>query len=288
MTDYRNSVKNQGDVYPENKTDGTWKDSEPLITPELLRVDRLFGIPLVSGMVDPITRQAQVMTDAMLQRYIVKAVAQARIDIGIDIMPTAYKERREFDRGDYNSFGFLRVEHVPLASVERLAMEGPTGYSFFEIPPQWIDPGNFRYGQLNIVPLAPGGAPYNSLVIGAIGTPSVSGGGASFNLAAIIGQNWIPAFWTVEYTTGFPDGKVPREINSYVSAVAAIDVLSQLAAARAMTTSRSLSIDAMSQSVAGPGPQVYMQRIAELTAEKDRLASALRTTFGQRMFSWNL
>src|SRR6185436_18720658 len=93
---------------------------------------------------------------------------------------------------------------------------------------------------------------------------------------------WVPAFWGMEYTTGFKDGLIPVFINDLIGTIAALRILSMLAATYAAANSSSLSIDGMSQSISTPGPQLFKLRIDELTAQRDLLVKKVKKIFNMK------
>jgi hypothetical protein len=59
-------------------------------------------------------------------------------------------------------------------------------------------------------------------------------------------------------------------------------VLSMIAAAYAGSTSTSLGLDGMSQSIGTPGPQRYKVRMEELVAERALIVKKLKKAFGSK------
>lgn len=281
MPDYTNSKGlppdvdgNPGRQYPENSTATPWGRLEPLLTPEQLKTRYLFGIPLVSRYKDPETNKPFKLTNDMLKDYIVLAVNQAEAELGLDIMPVKYNEKQPFDLQAYNSYGYMRLQHRPVASLDRFAVMPANNQEVVSIPLDWVETANMVHGQLNIVPLQ---VAQNS----SIGTSTMAPGGSVF-LNVLAGVPWVPAYWSIQYTTGFPDGLVPTIVNELIGTISAIKVLSQLAATNARATSTSLGLDGLSQSVGTPGPQIYKQRIDELTAERALLVKKLKKIFGSK------
>lgn len=269
-----------GHTFPENAVDTSWNQLEPLIDAEQLVTRFLFGIPLVSHMKDPRTNKAMVITDTMLQDYIRLAVNTAQSELSIDIMPVKYSEKFAFDKAEYDQFGFFKCTHKPVYSVDLLSVRPSDNIDVFIVPLEWVETSFMSYGQINIIPL--------TLAITSTGiTNSQAGGGAVF--LNILGQKpWVPAFWGIEYTTGFKDGMVPSVINDLVGTIAAMRVLSMLAATYARANSTSLSIDGMSQSVSTPGPQVFKVRMDELAAERKLLTNKVKKTFQQKFVVGNI
>lgn len=278
--DYSKSKNTLGKLVPENAIGSVWNRYEPLITPEQLRVRHLFGIPLVSRAKDPYTGKPMVMTDDVLRDMIVRAVSLVEAEGNFDIMPVKYREKTAFDRNAFDSFGYMELKRRPIASVDRLSVTPSNQVDVYVVPQDWVEASGFQRGQVNIVPLTI--AFTNGGFI-----PSQSAGGAAF-LSILGAKGWIPAYWQIEYTTGFPDGALPRDLNELIGVVAAIETLSLLATTDADANSRSIGIDGLSQSVSSAGPQKYQARIELLTQKKQMLIDKFKGRFALKMFSSNV
>jgi hypothetical protein len=280
MTDFTNYKSGPGGLFPANASNSQWNRLEPLITPEQLRNRQLFGIPLVSGMKDPVTGKYQIMTNDLLKDIIDRAVAQCEIETGIDIFPNVIDEKQAFDQAEYSQYGYFRTRRRPISGVNLLTVCPTTNEDIFTVPIEWIETGYLPYGQINILPL--------TAALGQGGfVPAMSAGGAVF-LAILGTRPWMPSFWKIQYISGFLDGQLPKIINELVGVQSAIIALSSLAATKAISTSHSLGIDGLSQSVSGPGPQMYVTRIQELELEKKSIIGKVKNLFGLKLFSGNL
>jgi hypothetical protein len=279
MADYSKSKTGIGGVFPDNATETSWERLEPLVRPEQVQSRHLFGIPLVSAMKDPLTGKAQVYTPDMIRDTIDRAVSMVEQDVGIDIFPNVNKEKHPFDRNEYESFGYFRLHRRPCASIEVLSITPPSGSDIYRIPLEWVETAYMHTGQINLIPLG------NAI---AYGTPADVGSGGALFLNVLGNQPWIPAFWQVTYTSGFPDGMLPKVVNELIGTVAAMEILSALASTYARSTSHSLGIDGLSQSVSTPGPQLFKTRYEELEAKRKSLVKKLRTQYALNLFSGNV
>jgi hypothetical protein len=277
MIDYSNSKKTIGAVGPENAIRATFDNVEPLLTPELLRASFLFGIPLVSKSRDPITGKVQVMSDELLRTHIVRAVTKCEQETHTRLMPIQYREKLPFDRAAFDSLGYMELKNRPIASIEKISVTPADGRDIYILPLSWVEAANFQRGQVNIIPL-------NIALTGSGFAPAATAGGAMY-FSILNQRGWIPAYWQVEYTSGYPDGMLPREINELVGMTAAVQVLSDLAATDADATSRSLGIDGMSQSVGGLGPSKFDRRIEYLMEQRKLLIGKIRARHGTKLFS---
>jgi hypothetical protein len=269
MADHTNSKPVVG-VYPEGVKEAPWGHVEPLITPEQLRARHLFGIPLVSQLPNPITKQVDVMTDELLKDIIVSAVEDVETKARIHIMPVAMERRLPLDRQEFQNFAFFRLPDRPIVSIERLAIASSDDVNFFNFPLEWVEVGQLHRGQINILPLSP--ATTTAAFASLSGSPG-------FLLTQLAGIHWIPSYFTAKYTAGFKDGEIPRVVNDLIGVTAAISVLGMLSATY-VRNSTSLSIDGMSQSISGPGPDTFLKQMQNLEDRRAKLVKNVRALFG--------
>lgn len=281
MAVYTDTKPGIGDPYPRGAVEETWRRTEPLISPETLVPLYLFGLPLVSGIKDPITQRAQVMTPEILSMYIDRAVATVELETGLTIFPTPFKEKLPYDRQEYASFGYMRLLKRPVTSVEKLQIVPSNNQAVFDVPVDWVEVGQLYHGQLNIIPL--------TIQLSGSSAPQVvaTAGGAAL-LAILNNFQWVASYWQISYTAGFPSGKVPKVVNDLIGVVAAMDVLSMLAPTNARNQSASLSIDGMSQSLSSPGPEIYSKRLEDLKERREMLVKKLKAWAGITLFSGNV
>jgi hypothetical protein len=281
MSDYTNSKPGIGAVYPINCIGSTWGQVEPLITPALLKMRHLFGIPLVSAMIDPVSRTRQVMTDPILEDSIERAVSIVELDCKIDIFPKQYRDKEPFDRNLYESFMYFSLGHRPVMSIDKISITPANQEDAYTLPPDWVETANIRKGQVNVLPIT---ASFQNA-----GFLSPQGGHTGSMFAAIMGtKGWVPAYWQIEYTCGFPDAQIPRVVNELIGVHAAIDILAILASTNAKNNGNSLSLDGLSQSQTTMGPQIYDARIQILSQKKDELTGKIKSLFGTKLFSGTL
>jgi hypothetical protein len=282
MADYTNSKGGLGEVFPIGQVAADWARTEPLVTPEKLVQRHLWGLPLVSGMKDPITGVAARITSDMLVDFIDKAAATAELDTGLTIFPMQIEKKFEWSLKDYQSYGYFKIPHRPVASIESMTVNLSDNSDVYNVPLEWIETANLQWGQLNIIPLTVALMGGNST-----GIPT-TGGGMAF-LSAFQGRmNWIPAFWKIRYTIGFPQGALPKMVNELIGVIAAMDVLSQLGATYGKSSGSSMSIDGFSQSVSTPGPEIFKTRLADLEAKRQMLVRKLKNLYSLRLFSDNV
>lgn len=281
MSDKTDSKKGLGSVFPDGGGDAAWRRTEPLITPAQLKSRHLFGIVLISGMKDPTTGKAQKMTDDLLIDYIDRAVSLAELETGLTIFETDYSASMAWDKQEYASFGYFRIEQRPVQSIESLTINLSNNEDIFVVPNDWIDTKLLHKGQLQIIPLTIALTAGGSLAV-----PTTAGGATM--LQVLGNRPWIGVYWKIKATLGFPNGELPKVVNDLIGTLAALNVLSMLASTFARSTSQSLSIDSMSQSTSGPGPGLFKPRIEELETQRVMLVNKLKTMFGLKLFSGNV
>lgn len=282
MADHSKEKGPPGAITPEGAIDSSWGRVEPLITAKKLKDLYLFGIPLISNIKDPLTNRAQILNDSLIEEKIEDAVSLAEAETGMQIFPTEIVERHAFDKNEFQALGYFQTRARPVSSIQRLSVQISNGDEVYVVPQEWIDTAYLPRGQIQIIPL-------NIATVGGSFAPAAtsSGGGAFF--LSILGQRpWIAAFWKIQLTAGWPDGKLPRLVNQLIGTIAAIEILDMLAATYARSTSHSLSIDAQSQSISTPGPQLFKTRIDELKEKRDSLVRKVKKFGGLLLVSNNV
>ena len=270
MANLTNSKSYGTAMYPVHalSTSGLMQRVEPILTPEQLKSRFLKGIPLVFY-------NGDTFSDDDLKERIYLACNTVEMDLKTTLTKEQRQEKLAFKQEDYKAYIHLIAEQGPIISIEQLAIVSADKNSIFQIPAQWIETSNFTKRLINVIPLL---AAYGvNTVQGAVGNAGIA------FLTVIDGLNWVPAYWEIKYTTGIStvDGKIPTIVNELVGCIAAIDLLSQIAATF-IHTSQSQSQDGISQSSSGPGPSVYKIRIEELTNKRMKLEKQIRNIFSNK------
>lgn len=271
MADFTETKDGYGSNYPEDVEDSEFKHCEPLITPKKLKSLHLFGIPLVSRF-KGVDGKPEVLDEPLLKEFILEAVSLIELESTIHISQKTVRERHPFDRKANESFGYLRLRQGPVNSIQSLSITSSDSVDIYQVPLQWIDTGNLHRRQINI-------HPFNIAALSG-GIIPIQNPAASGILPSLYKFNWVPGLWDVNYSVGFKNNKYPKTINQLIGVVAAMEILSQLAATNARANSMSLGIDGLSQSMSFPGPQVYEQRLEELGAKRQWLVKKLKNAFG--------
>ena len=291
--DYKNNKPNPVKQYPEGSTSlsgegvAGFTRVESFLTPERLKAEFLFGIPLRS----PITKEE--MNLEQMKVFIRKAAAHLELKCKLAVTPQQKFDRIEFDRTKYlqgwNQLNLkygnvLSLQEVAIRAVNSSSIQGGVpnidyslpnqqeGSILYSVPLDWIDMSYANKGILHFVPLQTTFSSY-----GVVG-PSA---GAAAPLFAIFSQlQWIPSFWAVKYTIGFDENSIPSDVNQLIGYYAAMEILSMLGTLYRVN-SQSISVDGTSQSTSGPGPQIYALRYQQLQEKAADLEDLLKRRFGK-------
>jgi hypothetical protein len=276
MADIFKYTKSYGTaMYPVHalKTSGLLQRVEPFLTPEQLVSRFLKGIPLSF-------RNGDKFTPADLKDRIYLAQNAAELELHVNLTRELIQEKLPFKQEDYKAYIHLVAEQGPICTIHQLAIVSADKNTIFEIPPEWIETTNFTKRLINVIPLL---AAYGvNSVQGAVGNAGIA------FLTVIDGLNWVPAYWQIKYTSGISneEGTVPAVVNEYVGCIAAIDILSEIAATW-IYNSQSQTQDGISQSSSGPGPRIYLLRIEDLEKKKAVLERKLKAIFAQKFHIGN-
>jgi hypothetical protein len=283
MADLTNA-KAGANPYPNSAIEADYKRNEAILTPDQLVRRFLLGIDLSSQMKDPFTGKPMRWTPEMVQDIIDGALTTAEAETGIFLRPVVFREKHPFDRFAYASYGFFRLRNTPVTKIVTVGVVPPTGESVYSMPLEWVETAYSPSGQINIIPMTAAQVGGSSTGI----FPGQSSNGGAFYLTVVQNAGWVPAYWEIEYISGFCDGMVPRFVNDYIGAIAAMEILSMLATTYAKVQSHSLGIDGLSQSVSTPGPQIFKVRLDELEKKRDLLKKKLKSMFGKKIFVSNV
>lgn len=266
-------------MYPVHalQTSGLLKRIEPFLTPEQLRSRFLKGIPLVFA-------NGDAFSDDDFKDRINLAQNQAEINLKVTITRELRQEKLPFKSQDYKAYMHMKAEQGPICSIHQLAIVSADKNNVFEIPANWIETANFSKSIINVIPIM---AAYGVNSVQGAGGNASNGSGVAF-LSMLDGMNWVPAYWQIQYTSGLSnqEGAVPVVVNEYIGALAAIDILSQIAATF-IYNSQSQTQDGISQSSSGPGPRIYLTRIEDLEKKKTALEKKLKTILSQNFYVGN-
>jgi hypothetical protein len=249
------------------KSSGILSRCEPILTPEKLVSRFLKGIPRVLP-------NGDVYTDDDYKDQIYLATNEAESLVGFTFSREQYVGKAPYDKALARQYLHIKTEQGPILSVQRLCVTSADGYNIYDIPPEWIETSGFSKKIINIIP-----------ILGSMALGRGTGGIYATSLFAVFFSNlsFLPGFWQYEITTGVSkdEGQFPAIVNQLIGTIAAINILSPLAATNIMT-SQSLNQDSLSQASSGLGPRVYQLRIEELTKKRDELMGKIKTVFSNK------
>jgi len=227
-----------------------------ILTVAELKQRYFFGVNITDDAGNP-------LSDAVFLHYILSAIRWFEHELDIPILPTTFlAEAHDYHRSDYQSFNFIQLDNYPLISVERFLVQYPSGQTVIVFPQEWLRLHK-DHGQVHIVPTA--------------GTLSeiLVGQGGSFLPAIYNGLDYLPQLFHLDYTAGFEEGRVPRNIVDLIGMFASLgpfNIFGDLIAGAGIATI-SLSMDGLSQSIgttssatnAGYGARIiqYLKQIRE-------------------------
>lgn len=272
-----NSKASRGSVYPlfAVETSGGFNRVEPLLTPEILKTDFLFAVRLY----DPINKIQLGPED--LKRAINRAISSIELSTGLTIFPVQRAVKVPFDKSLFRAFGHTEIPFKPVLSIDEFAIESADQLNQFIFPPNLLETSNLHLGLLTF------GAISLITPTGLVTSAAGGQGSSPLILTSYLNVNWIPAFYKVLCTTGFPENKIPTVVNELIGVTCALDILSRIGPTF-RNNSTSISQDGLNQSLSGQGPNIYKQRIDELTLRKEKIEEQLKAYFYQKFIVSNI
>jgi hypothetical protein len=170
----------------------------------------LHGIPDVN----PSTGQPFAEED--YQYHLDLAYKSLEMALDIAILPIEITdERHDYHIEEYRSWGYIRTHKRPVQSVQTVEGKYPYYQTALRIPQEWIvlDP---LTGIVNLIPAA-----------GTL-TQFIMTAGGQLLPHLFRYQSYVPRFWALSYTAGFPDGEIPEEINDAAAKMACMSVMNVL------------------------------------------------------------
>ena len=131
---------------PRGEVEPGFARLEQLITPQKLRDQYLFGIPLKS------TITSQEMSDDTLKDFIIRAVSRVEHEVKIPISPVKFVDKVDYNVWDYSHFNFIQLDHWPVLQIESFKAKFPhTPNDFIQYPEEWFS----VYNEFGIFQLTP-------------------------------------------------------------------------------------------------------------------------------------
>lgn len=227
----------------------------------------LFGIPLTSAFT------GQTLSDETIDYYIKSAISELEHTLDIYVTPVKFREKHDYNRADFTwSYNFLKLNHRPVQNVEKIELSFSNNddvSGFVNFPLEHVH----LMGQEGTVQLVPAfGTSLSGFLLSAFS-------GTQFHALRATGISNFPGGVRVTYTAGFEDGKVPAIISQLIGIMGTLNVLYLLGPMLFPHNSVSVSIDSVSQSTGTLGPKFFLDFIAQLEAERQRLLEAVRSYY---------
>jgi len=302
MSDQSNFKPNISGTYPQNVQTVNGKGAAGFTRVEkYLDVDRLkarwlFGIPLKH----PLTKQT--LSDETLKEIIDNGAARVELECNIDVFPVTRVYKDMWDKTKWDQgWGQISVGRRNVTTLHEISIRTSSSYSvqngvsapyddptndptsegviLYTFTLDWVNMSLARKGILDFVPL-------QSAINGTI--PGGSYGGAAAALFSVFTKlQYVPGFWYIKYSSGFQENSVPSVVNDLIGTYAAMEVLSMLAPLNKYN-SQSIGLDGASQSISGPGNQIYALRYQELEEKAEKLKDLIRAFFSVKILMSNI
>lgn len=219
------------------------KKTSQVFSPKDLRENFLAGIPL---------EKLDQIPESTFDFYISSAQEQVENYLNLKLGKTIIEEEKDFNRDDWVNWNFIKTSYP---CVHPLTLDGYLGATKqVNYPSSWIssrktNDGKLYSREIYLVPTQ--NAAHNEVIVYS---------GIMPNAGFFNGSRAIPDYWTIKYITGFDT--VPNDIIQAIGMIAAIQILgivsdmyiggSKMGGGLGFgVSSKSISIDGLSQSVSG-------------------------------------
>lgn len=152
-----------------------------------------------------------------------------------DVDYTDYEDPYAFDPKEWQNFGFLKLRHMPLISVERAVMKNVVSGDLIDLKERgWLRIGSRNTGRLSFHPTS--GLAYGPFAVGVL------------PWRTMVGR--FPQGYEIDYTTGYETSDfVPKDLRSIIGKWACIKCLASIGdGLLAGFSSQSVSLDGLSES----------------------------------------
>jgi len=192
----------------------------------------LYGVPLTD-------KHGNTIPANTLKFYIQSAQEEIEHYLGIKLQKQIIEESKDYFLSDWQAWGYMRTAY-PVNKIFELKGFVNTVQQM-DIPKEWLSikygtEQNMRFRQINVVPVAATSVQYSTIYSGVVPL-------------GFFANSTIPNYWKAVYTTGFDI--IPKDILNFIGKFAAIGVfhlLGDLILGTPGITSKSISIDGLSQS----------------------------------------
>lgn len=209
------------------------KNEGVVISPEELLDLYFYGISVTEP-------GGSTMPKSTLKQFIVAAQKEVEKYLNIKLVRQVIREQKDFDRNDWQSWGYIRTTYP---CVKANSLDGYIGETKqISYPKEWLSTRKTSDGELfhrhvYLVPSTNSPASHQVVYTGI--TPHLS----------LSYSRHVPNYWTIEYETGFC--KVPEDLLNAIGMLAAVNVFHIMGdlILGAGIASQSIGIDGLSQSI---------------------------------------
>lgn len=255
---------------PSKEVEGSGLALLNVLSVAQLKQRYLFGIDLTDDAGNP-------LPESVFEHYILTGIEILETELDIPILPTTFEEEmHDYYRNDYSAFTIIQLDNYPVISVEALNVQYPSGQNVVTFPNEWLRIDK-NHGIIRVVPTA---GTLSEILVGA---------GGSYLPAIYNGMSHLPDLFSLDYTAGFEDCMVPRNLVDIIGKLASLgpfNIFGDLIAGAGIAT-LSLSIDGLSQNIGTTSSATnagYGARLGQYTKEiKDQIPKLRKFYKGIRM-----
>lgn len=253
-------------IYPPNSVVlNDFKRTEPLLSVQDLKRRYLHAVDFRDN-------NGNELPDDVFSFYIDSAITHVEQDCGIYINPVQINEDRDYVLNDYLQWCILELYENPVIRIDKFEIRFLKNDTFVQFPDDWIRLDNMT-GMIRIA--ATMGQIDNWVMTQFSYLPRLMTRVADF-----------PHFFHIEYTAGFEQDKIPKNVNHLIGLIAAIDALNIAGdiILGAGIASQSLSLDGLSQSISSTSSATnagYGARILQYLKQVKDLKVAIKRFFAK-------
>lgn len=231
-------------VFPPNSTSNPgYRRFTTFPTLADIKKDFLHGVDLKDD-------KGNEFPDSVIESYVFAAISEVEHQLNITVTPTQYTDKKDYIDTDYQNFGFIKLDHRPIIydktsypiTISVNLIKDSTVINF---PDEWIRVYSAS-GQIHITPTT-----------GTLGTFNISQSGFLPQIFSV--KRDYPQLFTITYTAGFENSKVPYMIYRLIGLLTAIKLLAVAGelVLGAGIANQSISLDGLSQSIGSTASAMY-------------------------------
>lgn len=236
---------------------------EHIPTPESVKCNFLFGVPLVSSLT------GDTLQDKTIQHYINASISEVEHEFDLYVTPTKFSEKLDYDKEMFvKSYSFIQLKHSNVLNIESftLTFSNEEDTKVVDFPMEFVH----VMPQEGVIQLVPAfGNTFSGFLLSAFS-------GTQFHAIRAMGFTNFPGGIRVIYTAGFAKDQIPSIIVDLIEAMAAHKILSLMGPVLFPHSSVGISIDGVSQSTGNPGPNFFQSRLKELEGHIEKAKIAVK------------